>query len=466
MRCHFLTAVWGPWHTQAFLRLNLPSLLAPGNLPAFARDIDTTYVIGTSESDAQAMQDAPIVRLLQKTVKLRFVTYRDSAFGAPVATHMKIWQNGVRAAKRDDAFFMVNPADMIWAEGSFGNIAKRLKGGSKAIYALFARVVEETFRPELAHGHAPDAPISIPSRAMVDMTLRHFHPLHAAYLRDSDQFPFHAEYIYWPVRGQGLLMRSLATTALVFHARRYAVNSNFSLSQVHDPGEVAFIDDSDEMFGVSLTPLLKDRDWYSDFRRADLDEIGAWWITFDGPAHLDLARSRIRFHTGAADGPDWRRAELQSDFFVVQSLIAREMIRLGRLLRRRHCQTAAECLATALYAARLRRRWRWRGPVTIFAPSDDSLKQHGDRVDRELLAPGCEKRLIDFAFGHLVPQALALDGGDQSDIRTANGHRLDIKRGQKTTTVGGRRVLQRVELPLGNVLHIVDGPLPSGGFET
>jgi hypothetical protein len=474
VRCHILTAVWGAWHTDAFINLNLPSILAPGNLPAFARQIDTTYVIGTSVSDSKIIKDSPAYRLLQKIARVRIVAYNDAAFGAPVATHMKIWRDGVKAAERRGAFFLTNPADMVWADGSFRTVADRFEAGKKAVYAMFARVVDETFREEAQRPSGQEVPLSLPPRRMMELTLRHLHPFHAAYLRDSDQFPFHAEYIYWPVPGEGLLMRSLATTALAFHAREYAVNSNFSLAFVKDPDDIAFINDSDEICGVSLTPLLKDRSWYTKSRPIDLDEVGSWWITFDGPAHLALAQQKFRFHTNGGTSDRWRRAGQMSGFFVLQALISREMIRLARLLKQNFCVKAAEYLATALYAGRLRRRWHLRGPVSIFAPDDSSLARHAGPNFERLLLPGHEKELADFMFAHVVPDRLALLHGasaksrssrtEAGEVRAANGRPLSIEWSARGATIGGRRILARHELPLGNVLYIVDGILPSANL--
>ena len=39
------TAVWGPWHTGVYLGVNLPSLLAPGNLAALVGRHDVVYRI-------------------------------------------------------------------------------------------------------------------------------------------------------------------------------------------------------------------------------------------------------------------------------------------------------------------------------------------------------------------------------------------------------------------------------------
>jgi fasciclin domain-containing protein len=222
--------------------------------------------------------------------------------------------------------------------------------------------------------------------------------------------------------------------------------------------------------------LLKDRSWYSKFRSVDLDEVGSWWITFDGPAHLALAQKKFRFHTGGATSPQWRQAAQMSDFFVLQALLSREMVRLGRLLRRNYCTRAAECLATALYAGRLRRRWRWRDPISIFAPDDSAMAVHPETAFDRLLAPGREKELVDFVFAHMVPEKLALIRPATATsaapitpagaVTAGNDRSLSIEWTSRGATIGGCRILARHELPLDNVLYIVDGVLPSANFNS
>jgi hypothetical protein len=318
---------------------------------------------------------------------------------------------------------------------------------------MFLRAVSESFLPSFDRDHVPsDLPaITIPPRQLMALTLRHMHPLQCAYLRDSPQFPFHPEYVFWPVPGEGLLMRSLATTVLVFHAAEYPLNPHFSLAEVKNPDEVAFVTDSDEMAAISLTPLVKDRDWYFEEQRADLDEIGAWWIRFDGPAHQALSRQQFRFHAGPSSEAAWRAVERQADFFVTQALIAREMIRLGRELRRLGCFQAADLLATALYAGRLRRRWRWRGPVTVFAPTDAAFRKSPPDLCRDLVSPGTERRLIDFIQGHVV-------AGDatSASLVTVGGGRIVREDGADGLRVNGARVVGRHEVAHGHVIYCLD----------
>lgn len=456
MRCEFLTAVWGPWHTHIFTALALPSLLARGNFPSFARNVESSYCIHTSARDAAIIRASRGYVALGKIMRTKLVIHPEKMFGDPVATHTRIWLNGVNQARRRDAFIAALPADMVWADGAFQSVCDELRRGKKAIYAMFVRVASETFveaYEKVARQDDGTASATISPRELTALMQRHIHPLHAAYIRDGEHFPFHAEYILWPVGREGFVMRSLATTALMFHAGDYAVNSQFSLATNDRPHEVAYMTDTDKIAGVSLTPILKDFDWLLHPRRADLDEIGSWWIEFDGPAHRDLARSCFRFHEGDVTEARWKVVERQSDFFVTQALIAREMIRVGRILKRHNYTSAAKCLAVALFAGRLRRYWHWRGPVTVFAPNDAAFEEFTPGTLAQLMSTGSDTELRTFVLSHVVSGEFDLR--TVRELRTVNNRLLEIS--GDGSRVNDRRILETIPLLHGSVIHVTDG---------
>ena len=73
MLFHFSTAVWGPWHTGAFLTVNLPSLLAPANLPAFAAAHKVVYRIFTSAAEARQIAASAAFQRARELVEFEFV---------------------------------------------------------------------------------------------------------------------------------------------------------------------------------------------------------------------------------------------------------------------------------------------------------------------------------------------------------------------------------------------------------
>ena len=54
-----LLCVWGYHYVRQFLEFGLPTLLAPGNVPAVAAELPTEFVILTSSDDEAFISGAP-----------------------------------------------------------------------------------------------------------------------------------------------------------------------------------------------------------------------------------------------------------------------------------------------------------------------------------------------------------------------------------------------------------------------
>lgn len=463
---HIITAVWDEWHTTAFLAVNLPSLLADGNLPRLAARARISYYICTTPEDAARMRRSPSYRALRRLVTVRFICLERETFGQPVLTHVRIWKTGVERARRAGACLAINPADMAWADGAFGYLGDCLAAGKKAVYAGLVRVVSETFRQEFPDREGE--PLSIPPRALAAATFRHFHPLMAAYQNDSAHASAHAEWFYWPAPGEGLILRLLANTIYCVDPRAYRVDSLFSLEEIHDDDDIAYIDDSDHFFGVSLTPLMKDVDWYFMARRLPPEDVAAWWLSHDGVTITPLSRTRFHIHAGDLSSPAWRRAELESDFRVNQYAIARELLRFARFFKGVGLAGAAECLAVAFYGDRLRRRWRWRGPVTVFCPTEAAFARLSPETRTALLSADGAPRLFALIQAHVVdhpidppigqPIGPPAAGAPSTEQRCAalDGSCLTIAFDNGRMTVNGAPTRIRHPLPHGHRVYEID----------
>src|ERR1700738_3003164 len=66
-----LLPVWGARHTRDFLDLCLPSLLAPGNIPALSRLAPCVLVLLTPARNALILKQSPLWGLLQRYCEVR-----------------------------------------------------------------------------------------------------------------------------------------------------------------------------------------------------------------------------------------------------------------------------------------------------------------------------------------------------------------------------------------------------------
>jgi hypothetical protein len=433
--CFFTTAVWGRWHTDMFLSVNLPTLLAPGNLPSFARLVPTRYRIYTTAADRDTMRRSRLLAELKRFVELEIVEIPQAGTADPIATHHRLWGQSMAEAAEQGALTVLMPPDVLWSDGSFTHVARAIAAGKSAIFMTYLRVISETFVSEFLDASAPPARIrAIASRPLLDMALRHLHPVIAAYRRDGGRFPRHAEMVIWPVPGDGFLLRMLARELFVLDPRRFKLSPHQLLRDPPDVGDVHVVTDSDDLLALSLTPFLKDAAWYASPRRLDTGAIARWWLEYDSPANELIAAHNLRFHLGNADDGTWRRFEREADALVRRCLFTRNALRIAKAFELMGCGTAAQLLASALSHARLARHWRTAGPIAVLAPDEGAF----DGVDvKAWLTTGAEAKLRRAIEAHVAPLP--------SELSTMNGKPFEEPRHVRLRTLAGEDVAVTIE---------------------
>jgi hypothetical protein len=382
-RCVFVTVLWGDWHRNAFLDANLPTMLAPGNLPALSADVDCEYIVYTTAHDASQMkQNRTFVRLCSiMSVSFKFIS--PATTKNIFSLHHQAWRGATKYARQRGAFILLMPPDVAWADGSFARLRDALGAGKRAIFMTYPRVVSETIIPALIERYPKDAQnaMIIPAKDMMGLAITHVHPLMAAYRRGSKHFPVHPEMVLWPVEGDGFLVRMLARELFCFEPKRYPLNAKSLLARTPPDDELHVFSDSSEFLGVSFTPLWKDMEWYLASRRLDPLFVGRWWTDYDSPMNDQLSAVDLRFTCGTAEEAQWRKAGAQADSLLRHLRSAREFVRILMTLNRMGLSRSASFLAAALRTHGLARRWPHRGPFIILAPTDSAFERAGfDRI--------------------------------------------------------------------------------------
>jgi hypothetical protein len=376
-RCVFTTAVWGDWHREIFLNSNLPTMLSPGNLPALSAGVDCQYLVYTTPQDALKMSRNRAFQRLQGIVPVSLKLFTPSKTKNIFNLHHEIWRKATKHARRQQAFILLMPPDVAWADGSFARLRSVLTSGKRAIFMTYPRVVSETIVPTLAERFPRDAAeaMTVPAKDLTALAITHIHPLMAAYNRAATHFPIHPEMILWPIEGDGFLLRLLARELFCFEPGHYPLNTNSLLSQMPPDNEFHIFCDSREFLGVSFTPMWKDMEWYLAARRLDPMFVGRWWVDYDSPVNDRLSAVNLRFTCGRADQSRWRAAEAQADVLLTHLRSAREFMRILMTLYRMRRTRAAAFLAASLRVHGLARRWPHRGPFLVLAPTDEAFEQ-------------------------------------------------------------------------------------------
>src|SRR5690349_3730219 len=89
-RIYFLLTFWGPEFRGLVCRYLLPSLLAPGNLPALRKPELAKLVVATTRRDWQALEKEPVFRRVRELVPVEVVWSEDTGESASVHKYLRM----------------------------------------------------------------------------------------------------------------------------------------------------------------------------------------------------------------------------------------------------------------------------------------------------------------------------------------------------------------------------------------
>src|SRR5215475_11099349 len=107
-----VTTVWGEWYVDVFLKFNIPSLLAPGNIPKLCTRQQGRYVIFTRRSDAKRIAESDAFARLSQRLPVEIEALPDRLFaGNPHVIHVELWSRAARVAAERGEWIALIAAD-------------------------------------------------------------------------------------------------------------------------------------------------------------------------------------------------------------------------------------------------------------------------------------------------------------------------------------------------------------------
>lgn len=259
-----LLPVWGYDFVEQFLNWNLPTLLAPGNLPALASQLPTEFIFLTSHRDREALRQHAAIRRLEQVCRVGFHLIDDLITeGNHSTTVTMAYLRAVRAthdAMLDTCFFFL-VSDYVMADGSLARVLERMMNGASAVQAGNFQVVEDDAAPWLERQLAlhPIA-LSLSSRQLMQWAMSNLHPTTAANIVN---FPVthntHVNRLFWRVDSDTLIGRFYLMHMICIRPELvdFVVGSSCDYSFVPEmcpSGNVAVMTDSDDYLVIEMQP--------------------------------------------------------------------------------------------------------------------------------------------------------------------------------------------------------------------
>jgi len=316
--------VWGYRFVSRFLEFCLPTLLAPNNIPAIAREKPCRFVLLSSTADEPVIRSHPAWQKLERLCACEIQSIDDLITqGNHTATITLAFERVLRQygdAMRDTCFIFLM-SDYLVADGSLTTVLRTIGTGAGAVLAGNFQVIAEDAAPLLRQRTDPDSQeLVLPPRDLVRWSLAHLHPATAANIVNFGlTHNAHANRLFWRVDENCLIGRFYLMHPIAIHPETsdFVVGSSWDYSFVPElcpSGNIVALTDSDDYLVVELQ--RRDYEWENlrpgPVVAAELALSLAEWTT---DYHRRNAAHTIVFHAG--DRPaDLAQFVARSDSFI------------------------------------------------------------------------------------------------------------------------------------------------------
>src|ERR1700724_642807 len=257
-----LLPVWGYSYVRQFLECGLPTLLAPGNVPARARARTTEFIVLTRADDESFIVEHPAFKQLDSVCKTTIHPIDHLITDGNYSTTITLaFTEAVREVGEDmvDTCFFFLVSDYIVADGSFANALKRMQQGTSAVVVGNMQVARESALPWLQERLAGnELGLALAPRELMQWALNNLHPL---VLANIVNLPFShntdSNRLFWRVDGNTMIGRFYLMHMLIGRPEitDFIIGSSCDYSFIPEmcpSGHVDAITDSDEYLVIEM----------------------------------------------------------------------------------------------------------------------------------------------------------------------------------------------------------------------
>jgi hypothetical protein len=322
-----LLPIWGFRYITQFLEFGLPTLLAPGNIPAVAALLPCEFHLMTSAADAPMFAEHPAWQMLQTICSVKIELIDDLITDGNHSTTITLaFSRAVRAAgpQMTDTCFINICADYLFSDHALDNVMKSMYAGASVVLAGNFQIVGEDGLGALRHKIDParvELPIS--SRELIRCGITYMHPASVANIVNFGLFHNeHTNRLFWRVDDSTLIGRFYLMHVVCIRPEvtEFVVGSSFDYSFVPElcpSNNVAIIADSDDYFVLELQTRNHEA---SQLRPgphvpATLAVSLAEWTT---ARHRENAESTVVFHTKDIPDAILSKVTAEADAFMAK----------------------------------------------------------------------------------------------------------------------------------------------------
>lgn len=376
MRLTIAKCVWGERYVATMLAANLPSLLAPGNIPAAARRVDLDHLLLTTPADRVVIENHPAYQALTRLIPCRIEALDEAptpkdyvgAIDRMNQAHCRILAD----CRARGSSWVFDQPDHIWGDGSLGYLANLARNGASCVLFAGIRTNREdmlTILPSWRNGEV----LQLDNGALLRLAIEHMHVHDRARFWGAPVGTNGPHHVNWRVGPYSFLRRVFYAQPFLLAAPKTIVEPRRSVDldyveRAYAPAELQYIANSRDFLVIEVSGKLEFRDHSPPPLSAPY--LASWAGRLVSDRQADVFMRSIRFQGDETPERRWRRVERFS------ADVAGTIHRM-RELRALQAALASERPALAAVLGRLlrdptaHRRLAWKGQATFHAPSSD-----------------------------------------------------------------------------------------------
>ncbi|MBF5093553.1 hypothetical protein F1643_02665 [Azospirillum sp. INR13] len=362
MRLSIAKCVWGARYVRTMLDVNLPSLLAPGNVPAAAARLPLEHLLVTTPADRAVIEAHPAYQALTRLIPCRIEPLQEMAATPDYMGQINQMNLAHRQILADcrarGATWVFDQPDHVWGDGSLDHLATLALRGARCVLFAGIRTNREQMVPILenwrgdATGTGPV--MAIGNEPLLRLAIEHMH------VHDQIRFwgprfsTIGAHNVSWRVGSHSFLRRVFFAQPFLLAPPKEAVEPQRSVDldyveRAYAPEELSTIANSRDFLVVEVSGRYQFRE-HTPYPLT-VPYLAAWtrrWIT---DRQMDVFSTPIRFQADDTPEHRWQRMERFSGrieaalrrshaLYEAQTVLAAERpllaALLGRLLRDDH----------------------------------------------------------------------------------------------------------------------------------
>src|SRR5262249_51103489 len=137
-----LCPVWGRSFIARYLRMGLPTQMAPGNLPALPAG-QCVYHVFTPAAEAKELRRSPVFQSLQRLMPTVIEPIDNMYLSHSYAALVDCFNQGLERGRGEDCAYLFLQPDVLWSDGSLAQVHQLLLSGKRAVMLAAPRVSAE-----------------------------------------------------------------------------------------------------------------------------------------------------------------------------------------------------------------------------------------------------------------------------------------------------------------------------------